>query len=143
MSTKLTFSILPSASLTPSTIQCTKFYSDATPTPPKIRLFKHRHSASNDMKRYLSNNEEPCRKTITKSATMPIITIPKTRIPPALLNRSIHTFPCLNNYLAEKVLKLSLHCARTILFNYCMICSFRHGYHQEYLFHQNGHLSIA
>lgn len=102
MSTKLTCSTLPSSILTPSTIQCTKFYSDAMPTTTKSLLIKHRHSASNDMKRYLSSKDEPHRRTITKSATVPLITH-KARVPPSLISRSLSTFECLTKQLAENV----------------------------------------
>lgn len=68
----------------------------------KSLLIQHRHSVSNDMKRYLSSKNEPPRRTITKSATVPLIT-QKSRIPPALVSRSLSTFECLTNKLAENI----------------------------------------
>lgn len=96
MSTKLTCSIFPSSILTPSTIQCTNFYSDA----PKRTPFHRRQqsfSASSDMKRYLPKDH-----SMVKSATMPLTTTNGLK-KPRLLNRYSQTFECLDDFLAENV----------------------------------------
>lgn len=97
MSTKLNCSILPSSILTPSTIQCTKFYSDVPKRTPFYRK-QDSYTACTEMKRYLPKDH----RRIVKSATMPLIK-PRCYNTPTLLNRSSQTFPCLNRNLAENV----------------------------------------
>ncbi|KAI8047610.1 TLD-domain-containing protein [Thamnidium elegans] len=97
MSTKLNCSILPSSILTPSTIQCTRFYSDVPKRTPFYRK-QDPYCASTEMKRFLPKDH----RRIIKSATMPLIK-PRYYNAPRLLNRSSQTYACLENNLAENL----------------------------------------
>ncbi|KAG1076983.1 hypothetical protein G6F42_025153 [Rhizopus arrhizus] len=89
------FNSSPSSILTPSTIQCTRFYTSA-PLPIALPNVKKRYSSMHEMKKYLVKDGGG----IIKSQSMPII---KSTPPLKLLQRSITTSACLDYKLAINV----------------------------------------
>lgn len=88
------FNNSPSSILTPSTIQCTRFYINAS-SPITISNMK-RYSSMYEMKKYLVNNDG----LVVKSKSMPII---KPTPPLKFIHRSITTSVCLDYILAINV----------------------------------------
>ncbi|KAL9560219.1 hypothetical protein MBANPS3_000071 [Mucor bainieri] len=90
------FNDSPSSILTPSTIQCTRFYTSASLPMAALSNVKKRYSSMHEMKKYLVKETGG----ITKSQSMPII---KATPPLKLLQRSITTSACLDYMLATNV----------------------------------------
>ncbi|KAG2207455.1 hypothetical protein INT46_007222 [Mucor plumbeus] len=88
------FNNSPSSILTPSTIQCTRFYINAS-SPITISNMK-RYSSMYEMKKYLVNNDG----LVVKSKSMPII---KPTPPLKFIHRSITTSVCLDYILAINI----------------------------------------
>lgn len=100
------FNDSPSSILTPSTIQCTRFYTSAAASLRPMAAFSHtkkRYSSMHEMKKYLvkeTGGGGNGKGGILKSQSMPII---KSRPPLKLLQRSITTSACLDAMLATNV----------------------------------------
>lgn len=96
------FNDSPSSILTPSTIQCTRFYTSASLPRATLPSVKKRYSSMHEMKKYLAKEagSNAGGGGIIKSQSMPIL---KATPPLKLLQRSITTSACLDYMLAINV----------------------------------------